>query len=232
MKNRNLFVGVLVAISFLLSGCRMQDPFVGKWMGSYDMTNAVKKALIEEEGTEDFIEYLELEDLVLEVAFTFADGTLKMETDQDSVNTLVDHMETALYDIMDNMMRDMLLEMYQEMFPDVETLDDVAELTDGLYENGQAILDDMAVNHGYTDYDTYIKSSVESLDMSEILTEACERMNMSGEYDYDEEEGILTISYDDGTYEEMHYVFSGGELDIRMVTDDYYMVFNCEKVNE
>lgn len=216
----------------MLSACEAPDSLEGTWNGTYDMTDAVLDMVFAEKNTEDFMEYMKLKDLTLNVKLEFHDGTIKMEADSSSVDALIVNVETAMYEMMDSMMRDMLLEMYQEMFSDVESLDDVAQLTDGLYENAQALLDDLAVNRGYRDYDTYIESSVKSVNMSEQIKESCKSMDIYGDYECDEDTGVLTIRYDDNTFEKMQYGFKGDKLVLNMSTDGSLIDIEYEKVSE
>ena len=232
MKKHNVFLALMVVLSMCLSACGASNPFEGKWVGTFDMTDLVLDVVLAEDGSEEYAEYLDLKNLILKVDYTFEDGTVKIAVDEDSVSELIANLETSMYNMMDIMIRDQVIQMYQEISSDVETLDDVAALTNGMYETGQEILDDLAAGQGYSDYETFIKDMVASINTGEMMRNACSSLNLYGDYEYDEEAGILTIYYEDNTYEELAYEFSGEQLMIYVEADGFHMEFVCDKVSE
>ncbi len=232
MKKSNILLALMIVFSLVLSACGTPDPFEGKWVGTYDMTDIVMDALMQEEGAEEYLDYFELENLAVKVNLIFEDGTITVVADKDSVEALIVSLETSLYNMMDTMVREALIQMYHEMFDSVNSLEDVAGLTNGMYETGQEILDDVAINQGYPDYDTFIKDSVASAKIREKMTEACEKMNLFGEYGFDEKKGLLAIYYGDNVYEEMQYKFVEDSLVIYTIADGMEMELVCERASE
>lgn len=233
MKKRNLLVTVLLVFTMLVGACGAKvSPFEGKWVGTFDMTDYVMEMVSADESFASYEEYLHLENLILKVDFVFEGENMNMEVDDASVDELVANLESSMYNMMDEMMKDMLLEQYKSMFDGVETLDDVAALTGGMFADGQAILDSVATSTGYTDYESMITETVASINMGEMMEEACGSLDLAGTYDYDEESGILTFYYEDDTYEEMQYKFTDDDLVIRVSAEDIEFDFHCEKVTE
>lgn len=233
MKKRSLLLTVLLVFTMFITACGTKvSPFEGKWVGTFDMTDYVMDVVSADENFEAYGDYLTLENLILKVNFSFEGEDMQMSVDEDSIDALVENLENSMYDMMDKMMRDMLMNEYKKVFADVETLDDVAALTNGMYADGQAILDSVATIQGYDNYDQMITETVASINMGEMMTEACASLDLSGTYGYDEETGILTMYYEDNTYEEMQYVFVDDELVIRVTADDVEFDFHCEKIVE
>lgn len=230
MKKRNLLVALLLVFTMLLSACGASDPFVGKWKGNCDLTDYIMDMMEEEYA--DYMEYIHFENLAFDIDFTFEDGNVTMKVDEASVDAFVANVEVGIRDMMYDMIVDGLMQNYKMMFDGVETLDDVAALSNGEYADGQAILDSIAMVYSYATFDEYMDATVEAMNMGGMLEPMCEALNLSGTYEYDEEAGVLTLYYEDDTYEEMQYKFTDDTLMIRVSDGTVDFDIECEKVGE
>lgn len=221
MKKRNVLLAVLLAFSMFMTACGASDPFAGKWRGTCDLTDYIEDMMVAEDPS--YADYMNFEDLSFVIEFTFEDGEISMEVDQDSVDQFVKNVEDGMYDMMDALMEAELL----KLVPDAETLDDAAAQLG--YENGEVLLESLAQMSGYDTYDAFISATVESADMAGSLEPLYEELNLSGTYEYDEEDGILTVTYEDESEEEMEYEFDGDELVIRISDGEATFDVKCEK---
>lgn len=230
MKKRNFLACLLLVVSMFITACGATSPFEGKWNGTCDITDYIMDEILAE--YEEYAEYFEFENLSFGLDFTFEDGNVAMSVNEESMDTFVDNLEAGVYNMMDKMIVDQMVVMYKDMFPDVETLDDVAALTDGVYENGQAILNEVATSSGYNTYEEFLTAAVKELNAEELLSSLTEDLDVTGTYDYDEDAGILTFYYEDNTYEEMKYQFTDDTLTIRLSDGESEFDVTCVKAAE
>ena len=82
------------------------------------------------------------------------------------------------------------------------------------------------------DSETLMKSVLDEMDlasmMNEMVTELSASLELSGKYTFDD--GVLIVSYEDNTYEEMAYVFDEETLTITVSDDEDAFPIICEKV--
>lgn len=221
MKKRNVLLAVLLAFSMFMTACGASDPFAGKWKGTCDLTDYIMDMMVAEDP--EYADYMSFEDLTFVIEFTFEDGEITMEVDEDSVDQFVKNVEDDMYDMMGAVMEAELL----KLVPGAEDLDDAA--TQLGYDNGEVLLESLAQMSGYESYEALLLDTIESADMAGTLEPLYEELNLSGTYEYDEEEGILTITYEDESEEEMEYEFNGDELMIHISDGETTFDIECEK---
>lgn len=232
MKKRSILLSILLVVSMFITACGAADPFEGKWSGNCDLTDYIMDELLVE--YEEYAEYFEFDDLTIGFDFEFEEGNVTMSVNEESMDTFIANLEDGVYNMMDKMIVNEMIVMYQGMLPDenIQTLDDVAALTDGMYANGQAILDDVASESGYATYEEFLTAAIEEIDAEGMMDSLIEDFDISGTYEYDEEEGVLTFYYEDDTYEEMQYKFTDDTLMIRLSDGEAEFDVECEKVTE
>ncbi len=205
MKKRNLFLALVMSLVMMLTACGNSNPFVGTWRGTCDLTDYIVELMVADEP--DMAKYVEFEDLKFEVIFEFTeDGEVEIYVDEDSVDEFVENVEDGMYNMMDKMFEEQLAEM-------------------GVTK------DYLAAYMGYDSYDAMMYDMIAAADMKGTMSGMFEVFELEGTYEYDEEDGELTIEYDDEDAgdEEFEYEFEDGKLYITAEADGEEFVFECEK---
>ena len=193
MKKRNLLVSLLLALALMITACGETSPFVGSWRGTCDLTDLIIGESVL--GTDEtFSQYAdEVEGLEFVIYFEFTEDEMSMSVDEASVDAFIENLETSMKNMMEAYMIDELAAYgisYEEY----------------LMEAGM-------------DSDEFLQSMIDEMDMTAqmeaMMDSMVEALELSGSYMYDEE--VLTIVYEDNTYEEMNYVFEDDVLTITFV---------------
>lgn len=193
MKKRNLLVSLLLALALMITACGDPSPFVGSWKGTCDLTDLIigESVLSTDESLSKYAE--EVEGLEFVIYFEFTEDKMSMSVDDASVDTFLENLETSMKNMMESYMIDELAAngiSYEEYLMEAGMDSD---------EFMQSMIDEMGM----------------TVQMEAMMESMAEALDLSGAYMYDEE--ILTIVYEDNTYEEMNYVFEGDKLTITFV---------------
>lgn len=202
MKKCNLLVTLILTLALMLVGCGGKsdpNPFAGTWKGTLDYTEFIKEEIAAGDPTVG--QYLNFEDLTLVLLFEFTEEDLSLSVDDASKQEFVTKVETALVSMVDAMMADM------------------------------AAQNDMTVEDLYngmeTTRDEYVDILISEMNMSAMIDEMAEALELGGTYKYDEEK--ITLYYEDDTYEEMKYAFEGETLTITVTDGETSFDIVCEK---
>lgn len=205
MKKRNIFVSLLLAITLMITACGQENPFVGSWKGSCDLTDLIIEYVVGE--NEEIRPYLEgIDDLAFVIQFEFTEDELAMSVNKSSIDTFLTHLEDGLLQMMEELLVDEL-EKYGISYEEY-LLESGMSNEELLY----SMLDEMNVSE----------------QMETMMYSMAEALELSGNYMYDEEK--ITVIYEDGTIEEMDYTFDGTDMIITFVDEagtEYPII--CEK---
>lgn len=205
MKKRNFLVALLLVFTMLLSACGASDPFVGKWKGTCDLTDYIVQGVVS--GDETMEKYLEFEGLEFVINFEFTEDEISMSVDEASLDSFVANFEAGMINMMEAMLIDELAGygMSYEEYVAESGMDSEALMKE--------LLDEMNMT---AQMDAMVEALAESLELS-------------GTYSFDGE--VLTVTYEDNTYEEMGYVFDGETLTITVSDGETEFPIICEKQN-
>lgn len=195
MRKRNLLVSLVLVFTLILTACGQDNPFIGSWRGTCDLTDFIVGSVVGDDET--LRQYMEgVDGLEFVINFEFEENTMSMSVDEASGEAFIANLETSMKNMMEAVLIDGLSEYgisYEEYV--AESGMDAEQLLDSM-------LDEMEL---MSQMDSMVDSMIEALELS-------------GSYMFDE--GKLTIVYDDGTYEEMMYEFDGDTLTITVVAED------------
>lgn len=195
MRKRNLLVSLVLVFTLILTACGQDNPFIGSWRGTCDLTDFIVDSVVGDDET--LRQYMEgVDGLEFVINFEFEENTMSMSVDEASGEAFIANLETSMKNMMEAVLIDGLSEYgisYEEYV--AESGMDAEQLLDSM-------LDEMEL---MSQMDSMVDSMIEALELS-------------GSYMFDE--GKLTIVYDDGTYEEMMYEFDGDTLTITVVAED------------
>lgn len=195
MKKRSLFVSLLLALALMITACGEANPFVGSWKGTCDLTDYIIDSVVGDDET--MAAYMkEVDGLEFVINFEFTEDEMSMSVDEASLDTFVANFETSLMGMMEALLIDELAGYgisYEEY---------VAE--SGM--DSEALMESMMDEMNLT---TMMNTMVDSM---------AEALELNGAYMYDD--GVLTIVYEDNTYEEMKYVFDEETLTITVVAEE------------
>lgn len=195
MRKRNLLVSLVLVFTLILTACGQDNPFIGSWRGTCDLTDFIVGSVVGDDET--LRQYMEgVDGLEFVINFEFEENTMLMSVDEASGEAFIANLETSMKNMMEAVLVDGLSEYgisYEEYV--AESGMDAEQLLDSM-------LDEMEL---MSQMDSMVDSMIEALELS-------------GSYMFDE--GKLTIVYDDGTYEEMMYEFDGDTLTITVVAED------------
>lgn len=195
MRKRNLLVSLVLVFTLILTACGQDNPFIGSWRGTCDLTDFIVDSVVGDDET--LRQYMEgVDGLEFVINFEFEENTMSMSVDEASGEAFIANLETSMKNMMEAVLIDGLSEYgisYEEYV--AESGMDAEQLLDSM-------LDEMEL---MSQMDSMVDSMIEALELS-------------GSYMFDEEK--LTIVYDDGTYEEMMYEFDGDTLTITVVAED------------
>ncbi|MBQ6812847.1 MAG: hypothetical protein IJP06_07000 [Agathobacter sp.] len=196
MKKRNIFVSLLLTLTFMLTACGEPSPFIGTWRGTCDLTDVIigESNLVADEEWEQYVEHVEGLEFV--ITFEFTEDKMAMSVDEASVDTFMKNFENSMKNMMEAYMID---EFSAYGISYEEYLEEVGMSSDAFL---QSMLDEMNM----------------SAQMKPMMESMAEALDLNGSYMYDEEK--ITIVYEDNTYEEMLYVFDGENLTITFVDEE------------
>lgn len=203
MKKRSLLVTLLLVLTMLVTACGgSTNPFEGKWKGTCDLTDYIVDSMVAGDPTLE--EYVDFEELSFVINFTFEGDEISMSVDDDSIDTFVANAEDGIRNMLDKYMRAQL----EGTGIDVEFL---------------------ASANGYDSYDALLDGMVSEMGLSAMIDPLTEALELEGTYEYDEEDGILTVTYEDGSEEEMKFEFDGDDLTITVSDGADEFDIKCEK---
>lgn len=201
MKKRNLILAMVMAVTMLFTACGSEEPnpFVGKWTGTMDLTDYIVEEMVAEDET--MKEYAKFENLTFTLVFEFTEDEVSLHMDEASTQQFVTNAETGITNMMDAMVADMATE-------------------------NSMTAEDIYAGMGVT-REEFLQSTIDSMQLDAMISAMAESFELKGTYEADEE--MITVYYEDNTYEEMKYVFEGDNLTITVSdgTDDF--VIQCTK---
>jgi len=203
MKKRSLFVSLVLAFALFVTACGQSNPFVGSWNGTCDFTDYIVSSVIGED--ESMKEYIDFENLEFVIKFEFTENEISMSVDEASLETFVENFEDGMVKMLEAMLIDEL-ESYGMSYEEY------------VAESGM-------------DSETLMTSTLEEMGMSEtmdsMVESLTEELEISGTYSFNGE--VLTVIYEDNTYEEMAYVLEGETLTITVSDGETSFPIVCEK---
>lgn len=186
MKKRNVFAVWIMSFILLLTACGLSNAFIGTWTGNYEVTEIVESVYRNslEESDELFEECIDFDELNVAIEYMFTEDTVQIGFSDKAKEVLRSDIKKNLEDIFDK---------YMHAYADKEkvTVDDLYIQSDTTYED--------SLNH-----------FLNSMKIDQMVDIVAESLQISGTYTYDDE--IITIYYDDNTYENMQYVFENENL--------------------
>lgn len=196
MKKRNLLVSLLLILTLMITACGQENPFVGSWRGSCDLTDLIIESVAGDE--EDLRQYMEeVDGLEFTIYFEFTEDEMSMSVDDSSVDTFLENLENSMKNVAESYLIDNLASTY-----DITYEEYLMELGMDSDEFLESKLDEMNMN----------------VQMEAMMNSMADALEVSGLYMYDDEK--ITIVYEDNTYEEMYYVFDQDILTITFVGSD------------
>lgn len=203
MKKRNLLIALVMSIVMLFTACGSEpSPFVGTWKGTCDYTDYWITEMVA--GDPDLEKYLDFEKLELVFVFEFTEDEVSLSLDEASTQQFIENVEAGM----------------------IKTMD--AYMADASAQNDVTPEDVYAANN--TTREAFMQEMIDSLHIDSMINAVAEALELSGEYDYDEEK--ITIFYEDNTYEEIEYEFKGDDLVITLSDATYDYEINCVKEAE
>lgn len=204
MKKRNLLVTLALVISMMFTACGQENPFPGTWKGTCDLTDYIVDSVVGDDET--MAKYMDFSGLEFVIDFEFTENEISMSVDEASLRTFATNFENGMIKMMEGVLIDELASYgmsYEEY----------------VAESGM-------------DSQTLMKSMLDEMDlasmMNEMITELSAALELEGTYTFDE--GVLTVTYEDNTYEEMTYAFDEETLTITVSDGETAFPIVCEKV--
>lgn len=203
MKKRSLFASLLLVFALMLTACGQENPFPGTWKGTCDFSDYIVEGVVGDDET--MAEYVDFDGLEITLNFEFTENEFAMSVDEASLRTFSENFEAGMIKMMENIF--------------------IAEL-----EAAGMSYEEYVAESGM-DSETLMKSLLDEMDMTTVMNELTNGLKtdleLSGTYTFDGE--VLTVIYEDNTYEEMTYVFEGETLTITMSDEEISFPFVCEK---
>ena len=204
MKKRILLVTLILVVAMMFNACGKENPFPGTWKGTCDLTDYIVEGVVGDD--ENMAKYMDFEGLEFVINFEFTEYEISMSVDEASLRTFSTNFENGMIKMMEGVLIDEL-ESYGISYEEY------------VAESGM-------------DSETLMKSVLDEMDlasmMNEMVTELSASLELSGKYTFDD--GVLIVSYEDNTYEEMAYVFDEETLTITVSDDEDAFPIICEKV--
>lgn len=201
MKKRNWFLALVMAITMLFTACGSENPFVGKWTGTLDLTDYIIEQMVAED--ESIKEFAKFENLNFTLVFEFTEDEVSLHMDEASTQQFVANVEAGVTNMLDTMVANMAAEY--------------SMTTEDIYAG-------MGVTR-----EAFVQSTIETMQLDALVSGMAESLELKGTYDSDDEK--IVVYYEDNTYEEMKYVFDGEKLKITVSdgTNDFVIECNKEK---
>lgn len=204
MKKRNLFVALVMSLVMLFTACGSSETnsFVGKWIGTIDLTSYIVDVMVEEDATLE--EYAKFEDLTFTFVFEFTEDEVSLHLDETSTQQFVSNVETGITNMVDRMVVDMADEY-------------------------SVTAEDIYVANGGT-REEFIESMLESMQLDAMINVMAEALELNGTYEAGKDN--IIVYYEDNTYEEMQYKMNGDKLIITVTDGTDSFVIECTKEAE
>lgn len=201
MKKRNLLVALVLTFAVMLSACGGNDgsKLVGKWVGTLDLTDYIVQQMVAENASLE--KYAKFENLSFNLEFEFTKDTVSLSVDEASAQQFVTNAQTGITNMIDAMVADMAAE-------DNCTAEDVFA---GMNVTREA----------------FIQSTIDSMALDKMVSEMSNALALEGSYDV--AEGIITVIYEDNTFEEMKYSFDKNDLLITVSDGANAFEIRCQK---
>lgn len=201
MKKRNLLLALVMSLVMLFTACggEKANSFVGKWVGTLDLTDYIVQEMVAEDATME--QYAKFENLTFTFVFEFAENEVSLHLDEASTQQFIANAEAGVTSMVDAMVAD-------------------------LAADNNVTAEDIYAGMNVT-RESFIQSSIDSMDIDAIVSAMAESLVLSGSYETDDE--TITVIYEDNTYEEMKYTLDGDKLAITVSDGTNDFVINCTK---
>lgn len=209
MKKRNLLFALLTAMTMLVTACGSSGQTVeGKWIGSLDLTKQFETGI--KSAYTDLAEYVDFEDLVIQMDVAFVDGQMSMDVREDSVEAFNSNFAKG--------MQGVAVGYWEANLAKINTT-----LEEAIIESGMTEEDYMERIYRETGIDKMIES------MTAITGKTLEKLSdMNGTYTTPVAKE-LRLYYTEEKYESMEYAFKGNQLNITIKGDSFKLQIQCER---
>ena len=209
MKKRIGLFALLLAMTMLITACGSgKQSIEGKWVGTLDLTKQFEDGI--KSAYPDLADYLEFEDLVVELDISFIEGQMETKVRQESVETFNENFAKG--------MQGMALGYWEEGLATIDLT-----LEEAISESGMT--EDAYMNRIYSE--TGIDKMITS--MTDVMSQTIEMLSsMKGTYTtpVDNE---LRLYYTENEFESMEYNFKGKKLNITIKGDNFSLLIECQK---
>lgn len=204
MKKRNLLLALVMSLVMLFTACGSEktNPFVGKWIGTLDLTDFIVAEMVAEDATME--QYAKFENLTFTFVFEFTEDQVSLHVDEASAEQFITNAKTGVTNMVD------------------------AKVADLATENNMTA-EDIYAGMNVT-REAFIQSTIDSMELDTMVSSMAASLELSGSYQSDAE--TIIVVYDDNTYEEMKYSFEGDKLSITVSDGTNDFVIKCTKEAE
>lgn len=202
MKKSTLLVTFILIFALTITACGQKNPFLGTWRGVCDLTDFIVESV--SGGNEDIEKYLEFEDLTFEFIYEF---------DENEVTTSVD--EASFTRFSNNFKNGIMEAVKEKMIKDLEQ--EGLSYEEYVYEAGM-------------DEEELILSKLEDVDLDawlESIYGLAKAMELNGTYMHSDD--VLTVLFEDGTYNKLSYRIDSKNLTIIITDGEVEFPIICEK---
>ena len=211
MKKRIGLFALLLAMTILITACGSEKKSIeGKWLGTLNLTEQFEEGV--KAAYPDLAEYVEFEDLFVEMDISFVDGQMETIVRQESMEVFNDNFAKG--------MQGMAVGYWED---GLSTID--LTLEEAISESGMTEEAYMKSIYSETGIDKMITS------MTDITGQMIEKLSsMKGTYTtpVDNE---LRLYYTKDKFEAMEYGFKGKKLNITIKGDKFSLLIECKKEN-
>jgi len=202
MKKCTLLVTLILIFALTITACGQKNPFLGTWRGTCDLTDFIVESV--SGGNEDIEEYLEFENLAFEFIYEFTENEVITSVDEASFTRFSKNFKSGFMEA-----------VKEKMIKDLEQ--EGLSYDEYVYEAGM-------------DEEELILSKLEDVDLDSWLASIhslAEAMELNGTYMHSDDE--LTVLFEDGTYNKLHYNMDDKNLTIIIADGEVELSIICVK---
>lgn len=203
MRKYKLSILSLLLCVMLFTACGSESELLGSWKGNFDVTEMVKEFYVPALTASDktMADYIQMEDLQAELTFVFDEEKAAISMDDASKEALRGKIESALTNT---------------YLAYMQAKADKANMTlTALY----------SVNA--TTQEEALAKFLEDMKIEQVVDAIAGAFAVSGTYGYDAD--VITIVYEDNTWETMKYTLKDNALTISIANGEQEIPVICEK---
>lgn len=194
----------------------------GTWRGKCDLLALVKTGMT---GTADpYKDCLDEFDLSFDAIFTFEDDKVTIQIDEETANRFRENTKLGYREVCRYSLPDVLI----QVVPGATSLEDALIYTS--CDTVDEMLALFARREGFASYEEYLYDFADKVQFYKFIDPFYKILNVSGNYLYDEEAGILYIQQEEVWYK-YECTLEEGVLTMKIPGDtmDFYVI--CEREN-